>query len=455
MKKPINKERVIKVVLLLYLVFMCVFLAIRAGFETAPDEGMKFELINYIAKHLRLPSGSNPAIINKMWGTSYAFNPYISYIFSAVLVRITMLFTNSLKALVFSARLISVIFISLYYVVVFKIAKSLFKGIYKYLFVVLVIFIPLTIYLGSYINLDAFSLFCVSLIFLSWIRGIETNWSYKSCILLGIGIGLCFLSYYFVYGYILCSFLFFVISHIIRKIDFKSFFKKGMIVFLIALTLSGWWFVRQYQLYDGDVIALSYSTKIAEEYADEMHKPSYLTKHARSVFMFPTWLFDSLFTFIAVFRYNDIFIHYLLYYGYYFVILLSLLELLILFVFKFSKRKNSKQIVNDNYLLKFYNTKEKVLFYSILLLVSIIPIILSAYYSYNIDYQPQGRYFLSISIPLMTFVVLGYSFFLDKTKRFKKIYLSIVFLYWLLVPVYIYFTYLSGHIETKISHLIR
>ena len=49
-----NEEKVSKIIhiiLLILLLLMSLFLAWNAGFETAPDEGMKFELIKYIAEN--------------------------------------------------------------------------------------------------------------------------------------------------------------------------------------------------------------------------------------------------------------------------------------------------------------------------------------------------------------------------------------------------------------------
>ena len=100
-----NKSKQIYTLLLTLIIFMSLFLAWKSGFETAPDEGMKYELIEYIATHNKLPHGGDSEIINKMWGTSYAFTPYLSYIVSAIFVKIFMIFTTNLKLLTFASRI--------------------------------------------------------------------------------------------------------------------------------------------------------------------------------------------------------------------------------------------------------------------------------------------------------------------------------------------------------------
>ena len=63
----------------------------------------------------------------------------------------------------------------------------------------------------------------------------------------------------------------------------------------------------------------------------------------------------------------------------------------------------------------------------------IIPIILTLYYSYFSDYQPQGRYIMPMLIPLMYFVVLGLEKIIEKIKKEKaKIIIQIILI---VVPI--------------------
>ena len=446
-KKNDKLSKWIHILLLVYLISICVFLAYHAGFETAPDEGMKYQLIEYIAKHMSLPHGGNVDLINKIWGTTYAFTPYLSYIITSIFVRICMIFTSSLKVLVFVSRLTSLLFYVLYFEVIWLIAKKLFVGSFKYLFVVLCTFIPTIVYLGTYINTDTFSLFCVALIFLEWLNGIESNWNKKSCILLGIGLGLCFLSYYFYYGFILCSFFLYVLSNIAKKNSFKTFFKKGLLIFFVTFLVCGWWFIRQYKLYDGDIIGLRVSNEYSEKYADEIHKPTYLAENAKKKFQFDSWVLASTDSFFGIFRYNDIHYHYDVYCAFYLIMFFGLAFFIIKMV--------SKKEKEFDFPFKIESKFERIALYSCLLLAIIIPWFLSYYYSRYVDYQPQGRYLLSGCICLMVFVVSGYQYLLRKNKILKNIIVSFIIASFVLLPIYTYFHFLKGNIENKIVEKIK
>lgn len=440
-KNEDKKSKIIYISLLLIIVFMSVFLSWKAGFETAPDEGMKYELIDYIATHNKLPHGGDKEIINKMWGTSYGFTPYLSYIISAIFVKVFMLFTSNIKILVFAARLVSVLFYVLYFHQIWKISKKLFKDSFKYLFVVLCTFLPSIVYLGTYINTDMFALFVGAFIFNEWLNGIEKNWENKTCILLGVGLGLCFLSHYYYYGYILCSFILYLLSNYIKKINFKTFFKKGIIVFVATFIVCGWWFIRQYQLYDGDIFALNISSEYSEKYADELHQPDYLAERAKKEFNFSTWLFRSAYTFYGEFRYNDIHYNPLIY-----CIFLGFIFVgIVLLIIRIIQNKNS-------YLTTIENKKEeKTLIYMMVLLI-IIPLILSAYYSSTTDYQPQGRYLLSGCISIMMFITNGYQYLFNNNKKSKTFFVTTIIIISLIMPMYTYYNYLKGYIEVKIEN---
>ena len=65
----------------------------------------------------------------------------------------------------------------------------------------------------------------------------------------------------------------------------------------------------------------------------------------------------------------------------------------------------------------------------------IIPIILSIYYSYTSDFQPQGRYIMGIIIPFTYFIVNGIQKILEKFVKSEKIRKCIVLVIMLLIIV--------------------
>ena len=255
MRERINKlNDILKfgiIILFINYIFMtCLIWAISTTYNSAPDENLKFTLCKYLSENWKLPHGGDEAIRDEQWGISYAFTPYLAYMIASIFIRITRIFTDNFYSMVVSARFLSVICITLYSIMCIKISKKLFIGIYQYFFIALTTQIPQVLYLGSYINNDSFALFIISLIIYCWICGIKSNWKIKDCIFLGISLGLCALSYYNAYGYILCSVLIFIGSSINEKIGFKEILKKGILIFLIAFLIAGWFFIRNFIIYN-------------------------------------------------------------------------------------------------------------------------------------------------------------------------------------------------------------
>lgn len=63
-------------------------------YNSAPDEGMKYDICKYVANNNTIPHGGDEAVRNKTWGISYGFMPILSYIISAVFMKIAMCFTR-------------------------------------------------------------------------------------------------------------------------------------------------------------------------------------------------------------------------------------------------------------------------------------------------------------------------------------------------------------------------
>ena len=218
-KKIIKKIGII--LFIIYIFVLCFTWSKTIMFNNAPDEMMKYDVCEYICNNFKLPHGGDESIRDEIWGISYAFTPILSYMISAIFMRITMLFAQSDFAIVVAARFVSVLSMVGYTIMSIKISGKLFKGVYKWLFIVFLTLVPQVVYLGSYLNNDSMALFSISIIVYSWIIGLEKNWDWKSCVLLGIGIGICALSYYNAYGYILCSIILYILSCFIKKIDVK------------------------------------------------------------------------------------------------------------------------------------------------------------------------------------------------------------------------------------------
>ena len=135
----------------IYILFIFLFLIVWAMSTRAtsgPDEAMKYDVCNYIATKGSLPDGRDPAIRNPIWGTSYGFTPLISYIVSAVFLKIAYLFTEDIQLLYVDVRFTSVLCITGMTAIVIKIGNLLFeKSHARWLFIFLTTLLPQVLYL--------------------------------------------------------------------------------------------------------------------------------------------------------------------------------------------------------------------------------------------------------------------------------------------------------------------
>ena len=415
-------------------------------FNSAPDEYMRYQISQFIYQKGFLPLGSDPEIINPIWGTSYGFTPILAYIIGSAFMKITSLFTADSFALLMSARLVSVFCNTGTVIVCFKIADKLFSGLYRWMFVIFVAFLPQFIFIGSYVNTDAMAIFSTALIVYAWIHGLTSHWSRLSCILLAAGISVCALSYYNAYGFILCSILLYLADHLITykavlrpKYKFvkaavdqhecqdskrgvkqsgkptisgtQQFWSQtgrqaGLIIAFVFI-LAGWWFIRNAIIYQGDFLGLRTSDHYAQINALEAFKPSHIdsayNNHWNIWYLLfdKQWLVISYKSLIGCFGYMEIWLKPAIYYGYTILWGIGGIGL-----FSWIINGLLRHTLNLDF--------KKNLLPFVLLLTIPIPFLLSLYYSYYSDFQPQGRYLLPMLIPLMIFITKGLQLIIDK-----------------------------------------
>ena len=400
--KSDNKDRYadwifIGAVFVLYLVW-----ALIVPFNCGPDERMRYLIPQYIYKYGRLPSGTDPEIRDALWGISYAYYPMLSYMISGLFMRITGVFSNTAAALLLASRMTSVLFSVGTAFFCLKIGRRLFKGAYVWLFVILVTFLPQFAFISSYTSNEAFSIFSVAWVTYGLILGTERKWDIKSTLFLGVGISICVLSYYSAYGIIVSAVVYAVISVIIDK-DIKNknkvIWSRIGIIFLIGLILTGWWFVRNYIIYDGDFLGMATSSKNAELYAIERLKPSNrVTPHnsgysLKYMLIDMGWIRSSVKSFVAVFGYFEVWAPQWIYNVFYTIGGIGLAGAVLIW-----KRRcmNNKSKGTD------------ILFAVSMVIMCIFTLGISIYYSYNNDFEPQGRYFMPIIIALAFFITGGW-----------------------------------------------
>lgn len=395
----LQKKNFVSTLIILSAFLFYFVMSLLIPIEHCPDEYMRLDIPLWIFKNHRLPVGNETELINPIWGYSYAFSPYLPSILSVFCMHIYSFFGGIEQKLYLSARFVSVFSGTGTVFLCLLIGKEIFKRAEtKYLFAVLVGFLPQFFFLSTYHNNDSFSVFCTALIFLAWVRGIKNHWNLSSCVLLGVGTSLEALTYYFAYGWILCSVLLAVFSVFKDdKITSKAMFiaSRSGVIFLIFGILALWYFARNFVIYEGDIFGMNTSAQCAEEYALEgfkpsMHKTLKLSgKSFISILIDIKWFFTTVRSFICVFGYMKFYTKNCIYLVY---ILIFMTGIASLFIHK-SKEKTNMQ---------------KRLLHITLVLCIVIPYFISLYHSWAIDWEPQGRYVISALLPLMYFVSLGY-----------------------------------------------
>lgn len=410
MKNIQKREKHLEKLFVVFVFGLLLAWSISIPINTAPDEGMKWDICNYILNHKDLPHGGDPAIRNSIWGISYAFMPITSYMISSLFVKIMSLFTNNVAMLFIAARFTSVLCGTGMAFMSTKIGHKLFKNRReKWCFVVTVTMLPQVVYLGSYLNNDSLALFSISLIVYAWILGLESEWNWKSVILLGISIGICALSYYNAYGYLLTSVILYIASWFLKgknNIDWKSFWKKGIFIAAIAIAVAGWWFVHNAIIYDGDFLGMQTESEYAEEYAMDGFKPSQINNSSNigqslsEMLVTRGWIKITLQSFSGILNTLGVTCLVRMYWLYIFTIAFALLMCLL----QYGSSSFRKTRIRD---------KKRILLEVTFGINMVIPVLLSVYYSYYNDFQPQGRYIMPMLIPLMYFVTTGGCTFVD------------------------------------------
>ena len=154
------------------------------------------------------------------------------------------------------------------------------------------------------------------------------------------------------------------------------------------------------------------------------------------------WVGTTKASFIGLFGYMDTFMKggfYKIYETIGEVALLGLvLGVVIWIIKKIRKNTTVKELILIN------EVKNKILLDAIFIINIIITIALSLYYSYNMDFQPQGRYIMPMIIPFMYFLTIGIKNIFDtiiKNEKIKNGLLSICIIILAIMAIYISINY--------------
>jgi 4-amino-4-deoxy-L-arabinose transferase-like glycosyltransferase len=358
------------------LVFLCWVLIVP--FNKAPDEVAHFGLESFMAQYGRLPVSGEAklAALVGPYSVYYGALPPLPYILGSLGVALATAI-GSLQPYLF-ARLVSAacgmgtVFVS------YKLACAMFpkNKLLQVSVPLTVLLIPQASFIFSYVNNDAFTIFAISLFYYCTIDIVNQGWTLKKAIRLGVVLGLSLLSK--PNGYIvgpLAMVLFLSEGKRLVK-TIKYWLTAG----ISALLVSGWWFVRNYLLYNGDFLGI-HTTSITTVPTSYHNKGFTLVGFLRHS-PFVEWSFKSS---LAVFDYMTVFLPK----WYYSLMLILALLGLIGLILAICIGKNGPKHRN---LIIFYFA-----------LAIILATALSIWSSYNNDFQAQGKYLYTAFLP---FVIL-------------------------------------------------
>lgn len=399
-------------------------------FGNPPDEHSRYKVPLYIEEHGSLPTGFEEELFSGDCRWTYGFYTLLPYMIQGVVMKGVSLFTHSPLALLYAARMVNVVSgLFMAYLVLLIGRKVFIDDKIRWLFCFLVTFLPQSLFMHTYVNPDSICMLSTALMIYGLLCGYEDAFSVKSCVLLTTGMVLCILSYYNAYGFLVSSFLLFTAYFVKRKenwtFDWKNFLKKGCPVALAVILLSGWSFVRNYMLYDGDFIGLRTKEAFIQSYGiarDTFYSSGYSLAYMLTHTSFVPKVIIS---FLGNYGSGTIYMYKIMYAGY---LLLFGAGFVGLFMPKIKPEKVSSPKETSAAERKAGTDKFHTAFFHINMVFCILmPLLLLLKYAYTVDYQAQGRYLMPAVIPIMYYFCYGFQklpFYRKAGERRKNILLT-------------------------------
>ncbi len=415
LKKHLNLDTAFYIIVFLSILTF----ALLQPFGDPPDEVNRYKIAQFVCRYGKLPTGEEFEVAIGGYGGSYAFQPILPYIIQGILMRFVSLFTDSNLMLLLCARMVNVLFGVIMAIYVRKTARLLFEdSLTGWLFCLLIMFLPQNLFLHSYVNTDSMASMSGAVMIYACASGWKNGWKRSDCITLSIGIVCCALSYYNAYGLIVAAILLFAFSWPAKSengrlsVNWRSMLQKGLLISIIVLIGISWWFLRNYFIHNGDFLGLHARMENAARTALPVYNPQTKITVASSgasladMLLHMDFLYFLWNSFVARFGPMTLPTLPFLYIWYYRIFSFGWLFCLI--PSKLSVNINSYENVAVRFAQSGGRKLQCALFHIPLLLSICITFGLCVYYSYQSDYQPQGRYIMPMLIPFMYFITLGF-----------------------------------------------
>ena len=386
-----------EIALLAFVFLVCLVGAAVLPMDQCPDEEGRSLLARWIVSTGTLPTGDEPEVMIRGWGFSYALRPYLSSMISAVFVRLGSLISSGARFLRLCARLTSVLSVTGCGYFCLRLGHSLFRRRSSALLLAATVCaLPQVLFLGMYENCDALSLCAVSAMLAFAAEGQNNAWEMRTCAALSLAFSAALLSYYSVYGWILAVGVFFLVcastdGRIEDKLRF--FARRIALMACVCLLLAGWFFLRNAWLHGGDPFGMAAEGRSREAMrAQGVSLYDYGSARADGVSLLRFlrrdrfyWLKITVRSFFGMFGYMDLPMPRTVYRLYYALTGLGFVWFLAVLL-----RQKPK-------------LREMPLFLTMTAGCA-ITFLLHLWQSYARDFQPQGRYIITLSL------WLGYMF---------------------------------------------
>ena len=401
-------------------------------FGEAPDERLRFDIPDFIAKYRALPLAGDPRLYYGGYGQTYAALPYLSYLISGILCLLAKAAGLPVAGYIVS-RMVSVFsgMVTLYFA--FRIAGEMFPDrITRYFLPIFLAFTPQFTFISVYTNQDSFMVMLSAVIIYLWTQGLRTNWDWRTVAGTGIACGLMMLTYINGYVLILSTLLIVLISY--RGKNTLVFLRKFLLCAGIILLVSGWFFLRNAYYYHGDFLGMRTLNRIAEQKAMDGFRPSQLALssskwHGFAGLFFSTeFLRGSFRSFWAVLGNMSIVMN-ARYYVY--IALICLIA-----VIGCSARLMEKIDAGARAVWK---CKLGITF----VMTALGGLAVSCYYSAYVDFQPQGRYMYPGLIAIFLLMTLGFERVFHGNAR--RVFYKIVVFTFVLLDIWIGYISLLPH----------
>ncbi len=381
-RKPVIVKYKLALPMILLSGLLFFILALKMDQYAGPDESMRYLVVQWIVDHNALPIGFEDEIINPRWGFSYAFTPYLPSMIGAIFTKIASFFTSEHMVLLSACRMVNVFSGMATLFVAFRVGDKILDNKKSvYLLVAIVAYLPQFVFLCGYLNNDVMTLMSGFMILDAVLDGMKDKWNIKNMTYLAFGVGICALTYYFGYGWILFAVVCFIATCWKQESDKKEFWKKFGIIAVMVFVICGWYFIRNLIIYDGDLLGYKSQRLCTEMYIEEngtftIYNPGRMSMHLRDMLHYGRWIETTTESFIGMFGGMIICLDGK-FYDFYIAISIAAVGLFLMFRYR-------------------TRTKIKTPFLLMLVFEIVFPIALSIYNSYTRDFQPQGRYVIAL-----------------------------------------------------------